>query len=259
MTSLPRFTIITDAQPHLLAEQEQSQAPINDFFIYNHNITRKAAMNIDYARRQMVHQQVRGWNVYDEDVLSVLQEIPREKFVPPEYAALAFADIEIAIGHGQHMMTPTIEGRVLQALGIQSDEHVLEIGTGSGFLTACLARLGANVTSIEIHEDFLPRAAAALDDCDIDNVELLQMNAMQALPEGRFDAIAITGSLQAFDPRFVEALKPDGRLFVVVGNAPVMKARLVLRTGQKDWETISLFETTLEPLINGALPPQFLF
>ena len=216
-------------------------------------------MNIDYARRQMVHQQVRGWNVYDEDVLSVLQEIPREKFVPQEYAALAFADMEIAIGHGQHMMTPTIEGRVLQALGIRGDDRVLEIGTGSGFLTACLARLGASVTSIEIHDDFLPRAAAALDDCGIGNVELLHMNAMQELPEGQFDAIAITGSLQAFDPRFVEALNPQGRLFVVVGDAPAMKAKLILRTDQKDWETVSLFETTLDPLINGASPPQFFF
>ncbi len=216
-------------------------------------------MNIDYARRQMVHQQVRGWNVYDEDVLSALQEIPREKFVPQEYAALAFADMEIAIGHGQHMMTPTIEGRVLQALGIRGDDRVLEIGTGSGFLTACLARLGASVTSIEIHDDFLPRAAAALDDCGIGNVELLHMNAMQELPEGQFDAIAITGSLQAFDPRFVEALNPQGRLFVVVGDAPAMKAKLILRTDQKDWETVSLFETTLDPLINGASPPQFFF
>lgn len=216
-------------------------------------------MNIDYARRQMVHQQVRGWNVYDEDVLAVLQEIPREKFVPPEYAALAFADMEIAIGHGQHMMTPTMEGRVLQALSIQSDERVLEIGTGSGFLTACLARLGADVTSIEIHDDFLPRAAAALDDCDIDNVELLHMNAMQELPEGQFDAIAITGSLQRFDPRFVDALNPEGRLFVIVGDAPAMKAKLILRTDQNDWESVSLFETTIEPLISGALPPQFLF
>ncbi len=216
-------------------------------------------MNIDYARRQMVHQQVRGWNVYDEGVLSIMQEIPREKFVPPEYAALAFADTEIAIGHGQHMMTPTIEGRVLQALGIQRNERVLEIGTGSGFLTACLARLGASVTSVEIYDEFLPRAAAALDDCDIDNVELLQMNAMHELPDGGFDAIAVTGSLQRFDPRFVEALNPQGRLFVVVGDAPAMRAKLILRTDQNDWETVSLFETTLEPLINGALPPEFSF
>jgi protein-L-isoaspartate(D-aspartate) O-methyltransferase len=216
-------------------------------------------MNIDYSRRQMVNQQVRGWNVYDENVLAVLQELPREQFVPPAYRALAFADIEIAIGHGQHMMTPTIEGRVLQALGLQGDERVLEIGTGSGFLTACLARLAAEVMSVEIYEDLLQTAAARLADCDIKNVELLHMNAMSELPDGRFDAIAITGSLQSFDPRFVDALRSDGKLFVVVGDAPAMEAKLVLRTEQNDWRTVSLFETTLAPLVDGALPPQFSF
>lgn len=216
-------------------------------------------MNIDYARRQMVNQQVRGWNVYDDDVLSVLQELPREQFVPPAYQALAFADMEIAIGHGQHMMTPTIEGRVLQALGLRGNERVLEIGTGSGFLTACLARLAAEVTSVEIYEDLLQTAAARLDDRGIKNVELLHMNAMSELPDVRFDVIAITGSLQSFDPRFVDALMPNGKLFVVVGDAPAMQAKLVLRTQQNDWRTVSLFETTLAPLVDGALPPRFSF
>lgn len=216
-------------------------------------------MNIDYARRQMVNQQVRGWNVYDEHVLAVLQEIPREQFVPPEFEALAFADLEIAIGHGQHMMTPTIEGRVLQALSLVGEERVLEIGTGSGFMTACLSRLASHVTSVDIFEDFLESAAARLAKCDISNVELLNMNAMEQLPQGRFDAIAITGSLQSFDPRFVDALASNGKLFVVVGNAPAMQAKLVLRTEQHDWQSVSLFETSLEPLIDAALPPQFLF
>jgi protein-L-isoaspartate(D-aspartate) O-methyltransferase len=216
-------------------------------------------MNIDYARRQMVNQQVRGWNVYDEDVLAVLQEIPREQFVPPEFEALAFADLEIAIGHGQHMMTPTIEGRVLQALSLVGEERVLEIGTGSGFMTACLSRLASHVTSVDIYEDFLESAAARLAKCDISNVELLNMNAMKELPQSQFDAIAITGSLQSFDPRFVDALASNGKLFVVVGNAPAMQAKLVLRTEQHDWQSVSLFETSLEPLIDAALPPQFLF
>ncbi|MGB5491034.1 MAG: protein-L-isoaspartate O-methyltransferase [Woeseiaceae bacterium] len=216
-------------------------------------------MNIDYARRQMVGQQVRGWNVYDEDVLSVLQEVPRETFVPADYAAMAFADVEIPIGNGQHMMTPTIEGRVLQALGLSGGERVLEIGTGSGFLTACLARLARHVTSIDIYDEFLQSATACLAKCDISNIELLQMNATESLPEGRFDAIAVTGSLQSFDPRFVDALAPNGKLFVVVGDAPAMHAKLVERTEQHDWQTTSLFETTLAPLVDGALPPQFSF
>lgn len=216
-------------------------------------------MNIDYARRQMVCQQVRGWNVYDEDVLSVLQTVPREKFVPADAAFLAFADMEIAIGHGQHMMSPTIEGRVLQALGLKGSERVLEVGTGTGFLTACLARLSANVTSVDIYDDFLEAATKRLADCKISNVELLQMNAMEALPAGDFDAIAVTGSLQSFDPRFVDALAPHGKLFVVVGDAPVMEAKLVERTEQHDWQTTSLFETSLAPLIDAVQPPQFSF
>ncbi|MGB5470656.1 MAG: protein-L-isoaspartate O-methyltransferase [Woeseiaceae bacterium] len=216
-------------------------------------------MNIDFARRQMVDQQVRGWNVYDENVLSTLRELPREQFVPPAYKALAFADTEIAIGHGEHMMSPTVEGRVLQALGLRGDERVLEVGTGSGFLTACLARLAADVTSIDVHDDFLRKAAASLSGCGISNIELRLMNAMEELPDGGFDAIAVTGSVQSFDPRFVDALNPAGKLFIVVGDAPAMEAKLVIRTDENDWETVSLFETTLAPLVNGALPPQFSF
>lgn len=216
-------------------------------------------MNIDYARRQMVSQQVRGWNVYDEDVLSVLQQLPRENFVPAEFSGMAFADMEIPIGHGEHMMTPTLEGRVLQALGLQGAERVLEVGTGSGFLTACLAELAVHVTSIDIYDDFLETATSRLDEHNIANVDLLQMNAMQALPEGQFDAIAVTGSLQTFDPRFVDALSSDGRLFVVVGDAPAMEAKLVQRIGPHDWQSTSLFETTLAPLVGGSLPTAFSF
>ncbi|MBT8066823.1 MAG: protein-L-isoaspartate O-methyltransferase [Gammaproteobacteria bacterium] len=216
-------------------------------------------MNIDYARQQMVSQQVRGWNVYDEDVLRVLQEMPREAFAPADYRSMAFADMEIPIGHGQHMMTPTIEGRVLQALGLKGSERVLEVGTGSGFLTACLAQLAKHVTSIDIYDDFLESADARLADAKISNVALQHMNAMESLPQGEYDAIAVTGSLQSFEPRFVEALAPHGKLFVVVGDGPAMEAKLVERTEQNDWQTVSLFETSLAPLVNGALPPQFSF
>ena len=216
-------------------------------------------MNIDYARQQMVNQQVRGWNVYDEDVLRVLQEMPREAFAPADYRSMAFADMEIPIGHGQHMMTPTIEGRVLQALGLKGSERVLEVGTGSGFLTACLAQLAKHVTSIDIYDDFLESADARLADAKISNVALQHMNAMESLPQGEYDAIAVTGSLQSFDPRFVDALAPHGKLFVVVGDEPAMEAKLVERTEQNDWQTVSLFETSLAPLVNGALPPQFSF
>lgn len=216
-------------------------------------------MNTQYARLQMVDQQVRGWNVYDEDVLAMLRKLPREHFAPEGFESLAFADTAVPIGHGESMMTPMIEGRLLQALSLDGDDNVLEIGTGSGFLTACLARLAGHVTSIDIHADFIDSAAAKLANEGIENVDLCRMDATQELPQGNFDAIAVTGSIQSFDPRFVEALSPHGRLFVIVGDSPVMQAKLIERTEEHDWQTVSLFETDLAPLVHGALPPQFSF
>ncbi len=216
-------------------------------------------MNFDSAREKMVEQQVRAWDVFDEDVLRVMTVMPRERFVPSRYDALAFADTEIPIGHGESMLTPTVEGRILQALKLVGSELVLEVGTGSGFLTACLARLARNVTSIDIHTDFLSTAGRRLASLGLDNVTLDEMDATRQLPEGPFDAIAVTGSLQRFDPRFVDALKPGGRLFIVVGDSPVMDARRVVRANDSEWRGESLFETDLKPLVNGALPPQFEF
>lgn len=216
-------------------------------------------MNIDYAREKMIEQQVRAWDVLDPTVLDVLGKIPREQFVPRAYQLLAFADVEIPIGHGESMMTPTVEGRVLQALNLDGLGRVLEIGTGTGFLTACLARLCDHVTSIDIYEDFLKRAGENLADAGIENIDLQHMDAIERLPDGRFDAIAVTGSVQRFDPRFVEALKDGGDLFIVVGDAPAMDARRVTRTGDSDWTSESLFETDLKPLVRGSLPPQFAF
>ncbi len=216
-------------------------------------------MNTDFARQQMINQQVRAWEVLDEHVLTCLKEVLREHFVPEGFEALAFADTEIPIGHGQMMMTPTVEGRVLQALGLVGGENVLEIGTGSGFLTACLANLSKHVTSIDIHEDFLSAAKTKLESCEIGNVTLLAMDATQELPEGTFDTIAVTGSMQTLDQRLLNALSPGGRLFVVLGDAPAMAATRVTRVDEDDWQSESLFETELAPLVNGALPKQFSF
>ncbi len=216
-------------------------------------------MNTEIARAKMIEQQVRAWDVLDKTVLDVLAATPREEFVPPAFRPLAFADAEVPIGHGESMMTPTVEGRVLQALELEPGDRVLEVGTGSGYLTACLAKLAGSVVSIELHADLLASAGDRLEAAGIDNVELLEMDAMRALPEGRFDAIAVTGSIQHFDPRFVEALRRGGRLFVVVGDAPVMDARLVRFEGENDWFSESLFETVLKPLVHGAEPPKFAF
>jgi len=216
-------------------------------------------MNTDFARQQMIDQQVRAWSVLDVNVLAALKAVPREHFVPEVFKTLAFADTEIPLGHGQRMMTPTIEGRLLQALEVAPGDKVLEIGTGSGFLTAVLAKLSAEVTSIDIYGDFLGTAKGRLEDCGIDNVELINMDATKSLPDGTFDAIAVTGSMQMLDQRLINALNPGGQLFVVLGNAPAMTATRVTRVDANEWQSDTLFETDLPPLVNGALPPQFSF
>lgn len=218
-----------------------------------------STMDTEFARAKMIEQQVRAWDVLDKIVLDTLAATPREAFVPPAYRALAFADAEVPIGHGERMMSPTVEGRVLQALELTSSDRILEIGTGSGYLTACLAKLGSSVVSVELHSDLLAAAKDRLDEAGIGNVELLEMDAMRELPDGRFDAIAVTGSIQRFDPRFVESLRPGGRLFVVVGDPPVMDARSVRVESDNEWSSESLFETVLRPLVHGAEPPQFAF
>ena len=216
-------------------------------------------MNTEFARQQMVEQQVRAWDVFDDNVLSILSEMPREDYVPAGYEDVAYADAEIPLGFGETMMTPTHEGRLLQALAIGENDSILEIGTGSGYLTACMAILGNTVSSIDIHEELLAAAKTRLDAADLSNVTLQQMDATAELPEGQFDVIAVTGSIETFDTRFVEALAPGGRLFVVVGESPAMEARLLTKVSDSDWQSECLFETDLKPLVNGSLPPQFAF
>lgn len=216
-------------------------------------------MNTEFARRQMVAQQIRTWDVSEPSVLEVLSELHRDQFAPSEFQDLAFADTEIPLPHGQLMMTPLVEGRLLQVLELEPQHTVLEIGTGTGFLTACLASLSAAVTSVDIFSDFVSMAGSKLADAGIENIELLCMDATIELPKGQFDAVAITGSLPVFDMRFVEAVKPGGRLFVIVGDPPVMDARIVTRIGENDWNTISVFETNLRPLINASRPSAFSF
>lgn len=216
-------------------------------------------MNTDYARRQMLQQQVRAWEVDDPSVLAVLGELQREHFVPAEFEELAFADTAIPLPHGQMMMTPIVEGRLLQSLGLESRHNVLEIGTGTGFLTACLAKLSAAVTSIDIFSDFISIAKTNLEDARVQNVELMCMDATRELPKGQFDAVAVTGSLPLSDTRFIDAVKPGGRLFVIVGDSPTMDARIVTRVCENDWTTTSLFETDVLPLINASRPSGFSF
>lgn len=216
-------------------------------------------MNIDFARQMMIEQQVRTWAVPNPDVLNVLSTMPREQFVPFGYEALAFADTQIPIGRGQSMLTPMLEGRILQTLELGGNENILEIGSGVGYLTACLSRLAQHITSLEIHDEFRKRAAENLADAAVDNVELLLMDATQELPDRQFDVVVVGGSIQTFDTRFVDALTIGGLLFVIIGDAPAMEARIVRKTGENDWESECLFETELTPLINGSLATEFRF
>jgi protein-L-isoaspartate(D-aspartate) O-methyltransferase len=214
-------------------------------------------MNFDVARTQMLGQQLRAWEVLDDRVLRAFAETPREDFVPREYRDLAFADTEIPLPHGQTMLAPKVEGRILQALQVEPIDEVLVVGIGSGYLTACLARLAKRVTSVDIFPDFATAAAPKLAACGIRNVELKAADALSLSYPGRFDAIAVTGSVPTLDDHFVSMLRPQGRLFIVVGREPAMEARLITLQPSGTTTTESLFETVLTPLINAERPEPF--
>ena len=215
-------------------------------------------MNVEQARFNMVEQQIRTWEVLDPRVLDLMSEVPREDFVPPEYRNLAFADTSIPLGHGQSMMCPKVEARMLQALQIEPDEQVLEVGTGSGFVTALLARVAARVTSVEIHDSLSRDALAKLERHGVGNVELHVGDACRGWDRGApYDAIAVTGSMPVLEERFKQSLAIGGRLFVIVGSEPAMEALLITRTGDSQWTTDSLFETVVAPLIGVAQPERF--
>jgi protein-L-isoaspartate(D-aspartate) O-methyltransferase len=216
-------------------------------------------MDIEFARKQMIEQQVRAWRVLDDRVLGVMTQVRREFFVPPEMRELAFADTAIPLGHGQSMFAPKVEGRVLQALELDEGDEVLEVGTGSGYLAACLARLAGHVRSVEIFPDFSTRARENLRASGVSGVALDTLDAMTLTDTNRYDAIAVTGALPVYDDNFQRMLKVGGRLFVAVGSAPVMDAQLVRRVSADQWVRESLFETVIEPLLNAPEPPRFLF
>jgi protein-L-isoaspartate(D-aspartate) O-methyltransferase len=214
-------------------------------------------MNFEVARTQMLGQQLRAWEVLDDRVLRAFAETPRENFVPPEYRDLAFADAEIPLGHGQTMLAPKVEGRILQALQAEPIDEVLVVGTGSGYLAACLARLAKRVTSVDIFPDFGTAAAPKIAACGIHNVELKTADALTSTYRAQFDAIAVTASVPTLDEHFLKMLRPQGRLFIVVGREPAMEAQLITLQPNGASTTSSLFETVLTPLINAERPEPF--
>ncbi len=218
------------------------------------------ANSLEQARINMVKQQIRTWEVLDPKVLDLITRIPREEFVPEEYRELAFADTEIPIGHGEKMMAPKLEARILQALDIQPQDNILEIGTGSGYLTACLASMGRVVTSLDIHADFTAMASERLKAQGIENAVLLTDNGLaEPRKEGPFDVIVVNGSLPKIDERLKRQLALGGRLFGVSGDSPAMEAILITRVGDYQWRDEAIFETDLERLETPDAAPKFVF
>ena len=214
-------------------------------------------MNFEVARAQMLGQQLRAWEVLDDQVLRAFAETPRENFVPEDYRDLAFADAEIPLGRGQSMLAPKVEGRILQALKVEPIDDVLVVGTGSGYLTACLARLAKRVTSVDIFPDFVSRAEPRIAASGIRNVELNVADALSLVAPREVRRDCGHSVRPGAGNSFVEMLRPQGRLFIVVGREPAMEARLITLQPDGTTTTDSLFETVLVPLINADQPEPF--
>jgi protein-L-isoaspartate(D-aspartate) O-methyltransferase len=211
------------------------------------------AFNFEQARFNMIEQQIRPWDVLDQRALDTLAQTPREDFVPERYRNLAFSDVAIPLGHGEFMLKPNVEGRILQALALQPTDHVLEVGTGSGYLTACLARMTTSVVSVDIIADFTEDARRKLKARGLSNVMLHTGDASRSWGKHRYQAIAVTGSVAKVDEIWRQSLSLGGRLFIVVGQPPIMEALLITRVGEREWTRESLFDTELPPL-HGAAP-----
>jgi protein-L-isoaspartate(D-aspartate) O-methyltransferase len=217
-------------------------------------------MDIEQARYNMVEQQIRPWDVLNQDVLDLLFKVRREDFVPAAHQALAFVDMEIPLGHGQAMWTPKLEARVIQELAIRPTDRVLEIGTGSGYLTALLASHAAGVVSVEIHPEFTADATRKLRAHGFDNVTLHTADAARDWPDDAgFDVIVLTGSTPVLSDAWRHRLRVGGRMFVITGEAPVMQARLVTCTAPGATRSVTLFETCVASLVNAPQPAAFVF
>jgi protein-L-isoaspartate(D-aspartate) O-methyltransferase len=217
-------------------------------------------MNLEQARTNMVEQQIRTWEVLDQEVLDLLYVVPREEFVPEQHRALAFSDLEIPIGDGERMWQPKMEARVLQELSIHKTDRVLEVGTGSGYLTALMAHRAAQVCSVEIKPSLAAFGRRNLERHGAEHVTLEIGDAARGWEShAPYDVIVLTGSTPVLPRNFLEQLAPGGRLFAVVGEAPAMSARLVTCSAPGAWRSVDLFETVIAPLVNAEQPSGFHF
>jgi protein-L-isoaspartate(D-aspartate) O-methyltransferase len=215
--------------------------------------------NMELARFNMVEQQIRPWDVLDGNVLDLLRKVKREHFVPVDKQAMAFMDVEIPLGHGVKMWFPKVEARVLQALKLKASDRVLEIGTGSGYLTALMSRMAQHVTSVELVQELSARAARTLAAHHYDNVTLEVGDASRGWGNEKYDAIVLTGSVPLPPESFYQMLNTGGRLFAIVGDAPAMHATLVSCVAPGVFETTVLFETSVALLTNAPQPQRFSF
>ncbi len=219
-------------------------------------------MDMEQARFNMVEQQIRPWDVLDQGVLDLLRQLRREDFVSEQYRKLAFSDMEIPLGYGEAMLSPKLEARMLQEVGVKAGDRVLEVGTGSGYMTALLALMAhqGSVSSVEIVPEFTLRAEAILGRLGIANVALEVGDAARGWPQGgSYDVIVLTGSVPVLPEAFSASLKIGGRMFAVVGETPVMEAQLITCVAEGVYRTTNLFETSVPSLKNAMQPQRFIF
>ena len=217
-------------------------------------------MNVEQARLNMVESQIRTWEVLDQTVLDLLLTIKREEFVPEKHRDLAFADLEIPLGHGEAMLAPKMEARMVQELDVRKTDKILEIGTGSGYVTALLAKLGGQVVSVERIKEFSQAAIRRLAGHGLQNVRLQSDDGAEGWPaQAPYDVILLTGSVPVLSKSFQEQLAVGGRLLAVIGEAPVMTAHLLTRISARAFNCVSLFETSIPPLRNVKEPERFVF
>ena len=219
-----------------------------------------ADMNIEQARHNMIEQQIRPWDVLDLNVLDLVMSSPREDFVAPNPANLAFVDMELPIGHGEHMMFPRVEARMLQALQVQPGDRVLEVGTGSGFVTLLLAKLASFVYSVEINEELALAAGKRLAEHGVENINIKVGDAANGWSNNQpYDVIAITGSLPSLPESYKQDLQIGGRLFAIIGEGHSMSAKLITRLNANEWKEEVIYDTCQAPLQNVASSEQFQF
>jgi protein-L-isoaspartate(D-aspartate) O-methyltransferase len=217
-------------------------------------------MNIEQARFNMIEQQIRPWEVLDQDVLNLLSIVKRENFVPAAYRNIAFADLEVPLPGGQRMLSPKVEARVLQELAVHKGETVLEIGAGSGYMAALLAHRGRSVTTVEISPELADFAKQNLAANGLTNAEVVNGDGALGWPDGApYDVICVSAGLPVMPQEFLEQLKVGGRIAAFVGTAPVMKAQIITRVDEKQFRVSDIFETLVSPLKNAVHPSQFRF